>query len=273
MRTETSCRLTPLVALAASLLGCARMLPAPVPMQSLRYPSPTSARCLIVFLPGAGDHADTYEQHGFVQAVRDHGLAADVVAADATIGYYVRGMLLPRLYEDVLAPALAKGYQHVWLVGISMGGMGTLMTARTFPGMASGVLLLGPFLGDAALAREVAAAGGLRRWEPGPVPEQLTEETYQRQVWAYLKDATATGSPSLYLGWGESDRLGAQAEVLAAALPAGSAHHTPGGHDWPPWTKLFDEVLTTSALASECGQGTAAGTPPRPAERTPPGGS
>lgn len=241
-----------IVFVAAALLGCARMLPAPSPMRSISYPSPAPARCLIVFLPGAGDHAETYEQHGFVDGVRAHGLAADVISADATLGYYLRGLLLPRLHEDVLAPALAKGYEHVWLVGISMGGMGALMTARTFPGLASGVVLLGPYLGDAAIARDIAAAGGLRSWEPGPLPAQLTEEMYQRQVWAYLKDTTSRGAPKLYLGFGESDRLAAQARVLAAALPEGHAASAAGGHDWPPWTRLFEGVLTRSALADEC---------------------
>jgi len=94
--------------------------------------------------------------------------------------------------------------------------------------------------------------GGRRRWEPGPLPAQLTEEAYQRQVWAYLKDATSTGAPTLYLGFGESDRLAAEARVLAAALPEGHAASAAGGHDWPPWTKLFDDVLAKSALADEC---------------------
>jgi pimeloyl-ACP methyl ester carboxylesterase len=221
-------------------------------MRAMHYPSLTPPRCLVVFLPGAGDHAETYEEHGFVQAVRAHGLAADVIAADATMGYYFRGELLPRLHDDVLAPALARNYDHVWFVGISMGGMGALMTARAFPGLASGVVLLGPYLGDAALAQEVAAAGGLREWEPGPLPEQLGEETYQRQVWAFLKGATASGTPTLYLGYGDADRLAPQARVLAAALPADRAASATGGHDWPPWTKLFDDLLATSALAREC---------------------
>src|SRR5262249_3963270 len=104
---------------AASLVaGCASWLPAPVPMTAIEYPSGTApARCLMVFLPGLGDRGERFEQRGFVSDVRAQHLSIDMVAADASLGYYAKGILTERLFTDVIAPRSSPGYEQVWLVG------------------------------------------------------------------------------------------------------------------------------------------------------------
>lgn len=52
-----------------------------------RTPNPA---VLIVFLPGRTSGPADYEKQGFVQAVRDRRIAADMVSADAHMGYYYR---------------------------------------------------------------------------------------------------------------------------------------------------------------------------------------
>jgi len=241
---------------AASLLlagaaGCASFLSAPLPMRAVEGPrGGAETRCLLVLLPGLGDRAETFEAHGFPERIRKRGIDAEVVAADATIGYYAKGHMPGRLQADVIAPRARPG-QRVWLLGISMGGMGSLMTGRDHP--VAGLVLLAPYLGDRSLTDEIAAAGGLSRWEPGPVAGPLGSETYQRQVWGWLKVSVAAGQPAIVLGFGNDDRSIGQHRVLAAALPPDRVRHAPGGHDWDAWTKLLDDVLERSPLVEECG--------------------
>lgn len=245
-----------LVVVALIAAGCARWLPAPVPMKSLAYPvGAERARCLLVMLPGAGDGAGTFEKHGFVEAVRARRLSVDVVAANATMGYYFKGLLVDRLRADVLEAHKARGYAQTWFLGISMGGMGSLMTADRWEGVADGLVLFAPYLGDEKLVAEVEAAGGLAKWNPGPLDARFDEETYQRHVWAWLKRATAEGKPELYLGYGTDDRMGRAARVLGQALPDGHVATAPGGHDWPPWNKLWGDLLDHSAFAAACAGG------------------
>src|SRR5262245_22491390 len=111
------------LALALLLPGCALFWRAPVPMRAVDYPASAAsapAKCLIVFLPGMGDDAEDFEKNGFVEEVRRHGLSVDVVAANATIGYYSRGIFAERLEADVIAPRRARGYKQTWLIGPSM---------------------------------------------------------------------------------------------------------------------------------------------------------
>ncbi len=244
------------LALLLCCSGCAVFMPAPTPMTSLRDELPGGdAKCLVVFLPGAGDEASDFVKYGFIEALRQKNLSVDVVAADATLGYYMRGIFPERVHEDVVAPARAKGYQQTWVMGMSMGGMGTLLYSHGHAAEVNGVLLLAPFLGDRWLSEEIRAAGGLAAWQ-GPAKRPLTSDTYQREVWRWLQAVTANQEqgPHLYLGWGTEDRLGEPASLLAAALPEGHVFKVPGGHKWTSWKTVLDGFLADSDFTRSCGR-------------------
>ena len=243
------------IPLALALSGCAAMLPAPVPMESLRYERDPGKpqRCLLVMLPGRGDHARDYASHGFIEALRKRPMSVDVVAADAVFGYYARRTLVERLRTDVIEPARAKGYEQVWLMGISMGGLGSLFYSKANPGFA-GAVLLAPFLGEEEVIDEIAKAGGPATWKPGNV----TEDDWGRELWRWLIAAVAKDDPKIVLGFGESDRLAKGHRLLASILPEGRVYRTEGIHDWPAWTKLWDAVLDRSELSKACGEASAA---------------
>lgn len=238
------------------LCGCKLFLPAPEPMRSVfdAKPGHDQAKCLVVLFPGAGDIADTFREQGFVEAVQKSGASADVIAANATMGYYFRGTVAQRVEADVLGPVREKGqYEQVWLAGISMGGFGVLHYTQFFPQHVDGILSLAPYLGSAALTDEIRAAGGLAKWTPD-APAPIEEDNYQRQLWSWLHRVTAGAEPgpALYLGYGDDDDRGGQKALLAAALPAGHVLHAPGGHDWPPWRSLFQQFLETSEFKARC---------------------
>ena len=139
-------RLLALALLGAS--GCAWMYSAPVPLHTESYAASTAgpARTLLVLMPGRGDKATAFAEHGFVSDLRAAGLAVDVVAADAHIGYYMKETIVERMWTDVLAPARQR-YKQIWIVGVSMGGLGSLIVASKLPGAVDRVILLSPYLG------------------------------------------------------------------------------------------------------------------------------
>lgn len=237
--------------LMAALLGCSMFFPAPAPIRTIwrRCQTCPTPKPLIVLLPGRGDGADQFVEQGFTDAVVGSGLA-DVVAVDATQGYYMRRTLITRLFDDVVGPARKMGYQRIWLAGISMGGLGALLTAQSDAAQFEGILLMAPFLGDADVIEEIRDRGGLAAWTP---PQGLDANVdYQRGVWRWLKryaNAT-TSTPRLYLGFGTEDRFVRSNELLAAVLPQGNVFRTKGEHDWPPWREVMGAFLRSGALTA-----------------------
>ncbi len=230
------------------LAGCTALRPTPVPMAIVRYAHPGAQRpcCLIVCLPGRWDRALQYETEQLVQAVRDAGIWADMVAVEAHYGYYAKRTVVTRLREDVIAPALAQGYTQIWLVGVSMGGLGALLYVRDYPNDITGVVALAPFLGDTDVINEIRAAGGVQQWQP----TAITPGDYQRQLWQWLKMhlARPEAGAGLYLGYGQQDRLAPAHQLLATSLPATRVFTNLGGHDWQTWRQLWQAFLKQAAL-------------------------
>ena len=200
-----------------------------------------SARVLLVALPGAGDRVGTYDKHGLVESLRETGMSVDMLEVDAHTGYYFgERTLLQRMEEDVLAPNRER-YDEIWVVGISMGGIGALLTAWTYPEDIDGLVLMSPYLGRRKTLRQISEAGGIAAWQP---PEQAEDEAWDIEIWRMLKQATEGDKElELYLMYGDKD-LGVRAHhMLAEALPAERVKVTPGGHAWSTWSTLWTELM------------------------------
>jgi len=243
------------ICLLCILPGCqafAFMFPAPVPMPVLRYPASPNGRaqCLVVLLPGRGDGPGVFEEEGFVKELRSRGLDADVEVAGATFGYYAKWTFPERFGTDVVEPAVLRGYRHIWLAGVSMGGFGAAAFATHHAEQFDGVLLIAPYLGDAEVRDEIDRAGGLRSW----TPEDATGKRDERALWLWLKDRAAAHEerPALYLGFGNDDGMHGVHRLLAAAMPPSHVFAEPGGHDWPAWRRAWAAFLTSSDFASRC---------------------
>jgi len=221
-------------------------------MHTVRQLADASHRseCLVVFLPGFGDDERDFLDHGFGDALRARSLKVDAVFARATYGYYARKTILTRLREDVIQPARAEGYSRIWVVGVSMGGLGALLLAKEPDTKIAGVYLLAPYLGGNDLLREIHGAGGLARWESGAAPGQA----YDRELWRFLKGALQRpdSPPLVYLGAGDHDKLAFGNRLLAAALPKDRVFSTPGRHDWGPWSILWADFLDHSDFRARC---------------------
>lgn len=244
-----------LVVLASSALaGCyfTRSPSRPLPALEFRRSSLTREHCLIVFVPGFLDGPDTFMDNGFPSDVLTQGTPCDSVAIDLHLRYYwadpgTADGVANVVFEDILEPAVTRGYEEIWLVGISMGGLGTLLTAERHPEIVSGVILLAPFVGEESTVREIEAAGGPAAWTPpgAVLRAPTTQENYTTHLWAWLRGyATDPDSmPPLYIGWGEDDRLGPADRMLASMQPEDHVATIPGEHNWRTWRPLFDTFL------------------------------
>jgi pimeloyl-ACP methyl ester carboxylesterase len=197
----------------------------------------------MILLPGIGDVAEDYESHGFVDAVLRTEAPADLVAVDMHVGYYARRTALERLRKDVITPAREAGYEKIWLVGISLGGLGASVYAAEHAADLEGLVLLAPFLGDRKIVREIAGAGGLGAWQP----DERTEDDYQRRLWQWVKRYSKGSEklPALFLGYGEGDPFAPASRLLAQVLPVERVLTVPGGHDWQTWQQLWHAFLGT----------------------------
>lgn len=236
--------------LGLSLAGCSLMVREPrVPMEVLSLPRTADAQSqtLIVFMPGAQEVPQDIVREGFVAQVRARGIDADVVVADAHLGYFRGGVFEQRLHKDVIRPARERGYRSVWLAGISLGGFGALRYARAHPGEVDGVIALAPYLAPRLDLQAVWQAGGLANWRPdGPLKPWEHERALMLWLQGYADPAQQR--PLLFIGHGEDDRLKPFGPLMAGLLPPGHLLSAPGGHDWPPWKAMWADALDRAPL-------------------------
>ena len=235
-----------LLSTVAFLSGCAGLAPTETPIPriaTVSADSPTDT--LVIMLPGRGDRASTFIAQGFQE--EGERLGFDTLAVDAHFGYYMKRSLLPRLHEDIVLPARAAGYENIWLLGVSMGGFGSLLYAAEHSDEVDGVILLAPYLGDETLAEEIDAGGGLAAWSG----EGSDFKDYEIGVWAWLQSATEgrSGTPVI-LGYGESDGSAKTHAVLADGLEPSNVYTLPGGHKWTTWRPLWKDIAPELVIDS-----------------------
>lgn len=238
-----------LLFLAVLVPACSKSLTLKIPIDTLQYKNKNRKnQILIIFLPGAGNKLDAFSRHGFVRAVHERKLAIDMISVNAHLGYYAQpNLLVVRLKTDVITPAKAQGYKKIWLVGNSLGALGSLLYIKAYPQDIEGVLLLGPFLGQSDIIEEINEAGGLKKWQPGLV----TVDDRQRILWSWLKNYNANSDklPKLYLGYGNKDKFAAAHNLLASSLPSSNVFVLHGQHRWSVWIKLWQHALDKSIFS------------------------
>ncbi len=208
-----------LLALGLAAAGCLdRPSPATVPMRTLEISgSSPASRCLVVFLPGRGDTPEHFVRNGFPEELRRAGSRCAMIGADSHLGYYFEKTVIDRLREEVIAPARARGVEEIWLVGISLGGFGSLLYEKEHPGEIAGIVAIAPFLGD-----EGAEFAAFRSWLEGrPAPDD----------------------PPLFLVYGKGDRFADVNGELAARLPGDHVFQVRGGHTWAAWRRGWGAFL------------------------------
>jgi pimeloyl-ACP methyl ester carboxylesterase len=208
-------------------------------MRTLRHrvSDARAARRLAVLLPPAHGAPEDFEREGFAAAVRERGLALDLVFAAPELSHVTDRGVIERLHEEIVLPARATG-AGVWIGGISLGGFLALSYAERHAVLLEGVCVFAPYLGSHLVTSEIERAGGVRAWSPGEAAE-LDEE---RRVWRFIQSYPAA-SLTLHLGLGAQDRFARRHRLMASALGPGPVDAIAGGHDWPTWRKLWENFL------------------------------
>jgi pimeloyl-ACP methyl ester carboxylesterase len=248
MRLRPSALLHSLAALLLAACSTGGDVTRPIPTRFV--PAAQPAHRLVVMLPGRGDDADSLARRGTAQMIQSQWPDADVVLTGLTMPFYRQGRAVQRMHDEILAPARARHYDQVWLAGISLGGLGALMYDRAYPGQIDGMLLISPYLGDKPLYREIQAAGGLDRWQPGP-EQAFTAETYQRELWRYIQrwSERPGHTRSVWLAYGDKERFRDRIALLAARLPRAHVFKLPGHHNWTLWKPALRTLLDHAGSA------------------------
>jgi pimeloyl-ACP methyl ester carboxylesterase len=201
-------------------------------------------RTLLVLLPGAYMTARDFIDHHFIRAVRKRSWPLDIMAVETGIDSYLDNDIVERLHDEVVLPARAAGAKRIWLAGISLGAMGALLYTRAHREMVAGLLLLSPFIGSRGIVADVERAGGIRQW----LPAATGEETIEHRLFAWLRtyDAGDPSWPEIFLAYARDDRFAAAHSLLAGILPSSKVLIGEGGHDWPTWEILWEQLLQIS---------------------------
>jgi hypothetical protein len=198
------------------------------------------APSLAVLLPGALQRPEEFVSAGFVDAVRRRKLPLDLALPDPDlqfVGEAADGTAVQRIHDNVMLPAHGRHYDQIWLAGISIGGFMAIAYADRYPETATGLCLLAPYPGNRIVTGEIAAAGGLLKWQP----ENLEGDDAERRIWQWMKARPA--SMQVHLGFGLDDRFAAGHRLMAEALPEDCVDTAAGGHEWPVWLQLWENFL------------------------------
>jgi pimeloyl-ACP methyl ester carboxylesterase len=195
---------------------------------------------LLALLGGSLTEPEDFVREGFPQALRDHGIYADLSMSEMKMAWFADGSVVSRIRDAVVAPARARGHTHIWMAGISLGALAALCYAARHEEDLAGVTLITPYPATRDVLREIEAAGGLANWRPTLPPEGDLE----REAWLWLIGHDSRRAPQVHCYLASGDRFAEGQRQMAQALDPACVRELPGGHDWTAWRSLWSEFLT-----------------------------
>ena len=234
----TTFRAVVLIVLVGQFSACAFIRPATVPIESEYYRYDKSNSILVVLLPGFGDAPEKYVTHGTVEQINACRDGVNILGVNSHFGYYRSETIVERLRTDIIIPAKASGIEQVWLFGISMGGLGSLLTQLENPELVHAVIVMAPYIGDWDEISSYLA-------DPGKAAESVRPEFIN--LWQSFI-STPKGEADISLAFGTDDHLNPQHRWFASLLAESQVAAIPGGHKWATWKKLWPEALQNSGL-------------------------
>jgi enterochelin esterase-like enzyme len=195
----------------------------------------------IALLSGTYSEPEDFVREGFADAVRTHGIDAEIVMAKVRAAHFADGSIVRRIREEVVLPAVQRGCKRLWLAGISLGGLAALSFAARHEDDIEGIVLISPYPATREVLREVEAAGGVGLWKATiPAGGDL-----EREAWAWLAGARSH-RVAVHCYYASGDRFASGQRRMAETLDAACVREMPGSHDWPSWRKLWGEFLSVS---------------------------
>ena len=209
-------------------------------LPTVRYAGMTGKRSLVVLLPTMGGKGSLYETEGFLDEVWERGFEASLEVVDVNFSLYLGNRIVELLKTEVIEPAKTEGFEHFYLVGISLGGHGVLLYATTYPEDVDGIIILAPFISGDIASEAIDEAGGLETWEDCP----FLGWSHSCNLWKSLRDYVSDprNQRKVVLGFGTEDIFVDQCRILADVLLPEQVFTVSGGHDWATWKKLFTKA-------------------------------
>lgn len=198
-------------------------------------------RALVIFMPGIRDYAKAFEKNGFIEDLYegykkvDSKISFDTIAVEAHFKYYQNRTILDRLREDIVLPAKSKGYSSIHFVGISLGGLGSLLYLQNHPDDVDTVLVLAPYLGEKEDYQYLQSAniGG-----NGQTPPES-----EIDIWPWISTLSSEDRSKLYMGYGKDDKFSDAHDLFSKYIPKAHSVAISGEHDWPTWKSLWQSFL------------------------------
>ena len=201
---------------------------------------PDGAPVLLAFLSGTYSDPEDFIREGFPDALRDHGIDAEVVLVEMRAAWFADGSVVQRLREAVVLPAQARGRSRIWFAGISLGALAALSYAARHENDIEGIVLISPYPATREVLREMDEAGGLAAWRPViPLDGDL-----EREAWLWL--AKHEKYPVVHCYFASGDRFAEGQRRMAQALAPERVRELPGAHDWTAWRSLWKAFLGNS---------------------------
>lgn len=196
---------------------------------------------LIIFIPGLYDSNNKFKKELFFETARNEGVEADLVAVNMSVVHLANQMLAERINKDVLEYVKNDGYKNIWLVGLSIGGLSSLVYLKNNEENICGVVVLAPYLGDEYLAEEIKEAGGIKSWVP--VLDKLKDsvDVEVDALWLWL--AKKNHLSNIYLGYGKQDSITVGSLTLETLLDKKNVIVIDGEHDWKTGRRIWEAQL------------------------------
>lgn len=242
-----SARITALLILTGLYSGCSLFTPkGKTPLATEPYPAAANSKTLMVMMPGIGNSASDFASNGFINDLQTDYPHIDVITAETHFGYFKERTLTTRLKQDIITPAQRQGYNEIWLMGTSLGGLGSLLYAAEYPNDIAGIITIAPYLGEKALIRDITSAPSLSLW----AQNYQGNDELARAVWIPLIQKHCMNQhPKIILATGDDDKFIKAHQLLAKCLPESQVHVIEGKHNWNTWEKLWLQILENEPFA------------------------
>lgn len=221
---------------------------------------------LITFLHGGGDDPATFDDQGLPAEFREASARGELPRAviffpQGDNGFWANWYDGTRLYQDwileELIPEVQRRYhtlacpEDCHVMGVSMGGYGSLRLAMDRPGRFASVTAISAPIFDTAQMMQFANDRMTSLFIPvhrvwGPANEREIQQRDPFRVWQRTEDLHGA---RLALRWGSEDRSGIKdtnvrlhEHLEQHGIPHTAAEYT-GNHSWRSWSAVIQGAL------------------------------
>ena len=227
------------------LIGCGSNGDSSVPLTTQKILSGTKTSNLLIMFPGINSSGSDFIDFGFIEPFQEKYNNVDIILVDTRLAYVEAGNISERIQNEIIVPAYAKGYDNIWLVGVSLGGFSSLLYNRDFAENVNGIVLIAPYLGDLYSVSDLIDHPSPKKWSL----DNKNSTDRSIRFWRYLLTLTKPNKDNelktdLFIAYGDKDRSSQLHQLLASQIKKENVYiNEDGGHNWISWKPLWINML------------------------------